>query len=269
MRWKLDVRAADTVSLRRKIVASAAGASAAAVVAGAAFRPYGVNEVIFASSVVVALASLGISRRSLVAQVLSRGAFFLVLAPSLVITLSSAWHGHFAPWLAVLAAASGTALLVSRPLLHTKEARAAFAPNAYRRWLLGGSIALCAAGYLSAAIGLEASAAGVAAGALSASYFASAIAVVRMRAWGVLLGTATSIVLLLSAFVVPWLAVVGPLFAAAPALLGHLLPVLLARHRGAPAREEPVRYRVASSLPPVAELEEVEAEEDARAAARA
>jgi hypothetical protein len=172
----------------------------------------------------------------------------------------------------MLAAASGTALLLTRPLLHTREARAAFAPIAHRRWLLGGSIALSAAGFITAAVAAAASSVGVA--ALAASFFASAIAVVRMRAWGVFLGTATSLGLVVAGlFSLSSPASVGLLLAAAPALLGHLVPVLVARHRGVGERQEaaaePAPYRVATEAVLLPDALMADEEEPARAVARA
>jgi hypothetical protein len=215
----------------------------------------------------IALAGVGIGRKSVLAQVLSRGVAWLVFVAGVFATLAD----HHLP-LAALGTAAGAALLLSRPLLHTESARAEFAPMRFRRSFLaaatgtvtfaalagGGALEYLRAGQLTA---------GVAWAAITASLLGAAIGVVRMRAWGVLLGAVTSIVMVAAAALVPawreplvWLAAPGALLA---------LPVLLAR-LGAGGSDPPA-VRVATSTPPALRIagdpaglvEEAEAEADA------
>src|SRR5262249_46270655 len=116
-------------------------------------------------------------------------------------------------------------------------------------WFLAGSTASSAAGLTAGAIALVElfsvrnvpSAMGFA--AIAASLLATASGVVRMRGWAILLGAATSLVLLLCAMAVrhhPPLSIALCL-AAAPPFLFHILPVLVARLRSDAA---PVRVDV-------------------------
>ncbi len=70
-------------------------------------------------------------------------------------------------------------------------------------------------------------------GLLTLSMLASAIGVVRMRAWGIFLGGLTSLLALLTALFVRGAEGVALAIIASPALVLHVLPILLARRRGA------------------------------------
>lgn len=267
----------DTISFRRKLVGAAGALSAAGAITTMAIRPWGVSKVGLASAAVVGLTALGVTRRSLVAQVLSRGALVLVLVPSLIEGVAALSHGHVVPTALVLALSSGTALVATRPLLETRDAHAAFAPRAFRGWLLAGSIALAAAGLVASLLAFASFAvdtASLSLTALAVSYFASAIGVVRMRSWGVFLGGATSLVLLAMSLFLPWQSFVALWIAAMPALLCHTLPILIARYL-TPSRHVPVeateavtsvRWRVAGDTSLGEPLEPV-VEERAHAAA--
>src|SRR5580658_8251657 len=77
----------------------------------------------------LSVAAFGLSRVSVIAQVLSRGVAWLIFAPAAIATLVAlVIRSMPSPSLVGLTLASGAALLLSRPALATKEARAAFAP---------------------------------------------------------------------------------------------------------------------------------------------
>lgn len=267
-------REGQHISRGRKIAVAAAMAGAASVVAHSALDRYTVEWDLLAFAVIMGMAGIGMTRRSLVPQIVSRAAAWVVLGPSLLIVLLSL-NRHMTMDLrrvAALAAGTVVALLCARPMLHTKEAREAFAPKAFRRWFLAGSTAMAAIGFVTGAIALDVFAyhgfKAAAFAALTASLFASAIAVVRMRGWGILLGALTSVVLLVSAgFMHRASESTALALAAAPSLLLHLLPVLVARMRSTTTSQvrlgrdaahayAPTRYRIAetSSGSPVASL---------------
>jgi hypothetical protein len=207
------VMGSSSTALVRQVAPSplrrlAAAGSLATVAAGIAWA--GAREAMFVSlrvglfamAGVVALASAGLLRRSALSQVLSRAVAWVVLAPMGMATLEALTMGR-APGLEVLffGGASAGALLLARPALHTKAARAEFDPVAYRRWFLAGAVASAAAGIVAALAGAEALAFGPArAAAASLAYatalLASTVGVVRMRSWGVLLGALASVVTL-------------------------------------------------------------------------
>jgi hypothetical protein len=145
-----------------------------------------------------------------------------------------------AAWAALLAATSGAALLLARPALHTDEAKRRFGPARYRRLFLAGAVSSATAGIvaaLGAATVFMSSVEGVivtgAAGltwqglfaafplaSLATALLGSAVGVVRMRAWGVLLGVATSAAALVgAAFAHREFDTIGLCLASAPGLL--------------------------------------------------
>jgi len=181
---------------------------------------------------------VGLTRRSLVPQIVSRGAAWIMLLPAMLVTAFFLADGQTPPVeVAALGITTGAALLLARPMLHTREAREQFAPKAFRRWFLGGSTAIAATGFVAGGVALTSfaldgpTAPAVAFAALAASLFASAIGVVRMRSWGIFLGAVTSAALLVSALFVDKEEAILLSLAAAPTLLMHLLPVLAARWR--------------------------------------
>jgi hypothetical protein len=139
---------------------------------------------------------------SLRAQVFGRAVAWVVFLPSVASLLAELLASGRAE-LAELpfAAASGLALLLGYPSLTSPEARREFAPVAYRRSFLSGAIASATAGIVAAL---------VAAGdlllgggrhemavftTLAAVLLTTSWGVMRMRAWGVLLGASTSLVM--------------------------------------------------------------------------
>jgi hypothetical protein len=278
----------------------AAAGSLAAVAAGIAWA--GLHETMFVSlrvgllgvAGVVALASAGLLRRSVLSQVLSRAVAWVVLLPMGLGAVESLTMGHAPPLESFFfGGASAAALLLARPALHTDAARAEFNPVRYRRWFLAGAVAQAMAALVTAFAGVggllfahEPGALGAL--ALAVTLLASAIGVVRMRSWGVLLGMLTSLVALGAAALAGDVgASVGLALAALPGLLlggpivfSRLTPVGAAASPSPgppPARvaaleeaEPPVRARIdagACDIPAGHVAEPLEAK-DPRSAAR-
>jgi hypothetical protein len=209
-----------------------------------------------ASSAVLGVAGVGLARRSMVGQVLSRAAAWLVFAPAAVVTVVSTFVGNHPDLTgAALAVGSGAALFLARPMLNTPEARAEFAPSRFRSWLLAGATASTATGMLASFIGLDALSR---AWAWSGSYdsasallvlgialIASAYGVVRLRAWGILLGALTSFLTLATAAFMHDAAGLALSLAAIPGLLFFVLPVLIAQRDRAKA-DRSINARIAS-----------------------
>lgn len=181
----------------------------------------------------VAVAAVGLTRKNIVAQVLSRSMAWMVLLPTGVVAAVEAMRGHLDPGVAAFAATSGAALLLARPMLHSEEARAAFHPHKFRRTFLA---ACTVASTIALVVGMTAYEGlrsghfveGIGLGALAASIVASAVGVLRMRAWGIALAALSALVSLVSAMVVGGGAGVVLATTALPGVL-FLLPVLLAK----------------------------------------
>lgn len=192
-------------------------------------------------------ASLLLLRRGVIAQVLGRAMAWVILLPAGAGVLADLLGGHRPELGAVgFVASSATALLLARSTLHTREARREFDPVAYRRIFLAGATAtltgaLAVGMYAVAAIAWGPRGDGVGLTALAVAMLASALGVLRMRGWGVLLGGATAVGSLAAA------ALVHDEFAgvalALAALPGALLasPLILARLRPPDPTPEPER----------------------------
>jgi hypothetical protein len=233
------------------------------------------------------IAALALLRRNLLSQVFARGVGWLILLPSAATVIESLLEGRWPHggelWFAASAAG---ALLLAKPELDTPEARREFDPVAYRRVFLAGAVAsvtgsIVAASYAAGTwmFGVRASAFGLA--ALAASLVASAVGVVRMRGWGVLLGAVTALGALVAALTARDEFTAAAL--ALAALPGMLLvaPLVAARVRPpepatAPARvparadvewdeAPPVRARIADAL----EAEAIDASVTERASSHA
>jgi hypothetical protein len=164
---------------------------------------------------------------------------WVVLLPMGLGALESLASGHAPPLESLFfGGASAAALLLARPALHTDAARAEFNPVAYRRWFLAGAVASATAGIVTAFAGVGGllfahAPAALATLALAAALLASAVGVVRMRSWGVLLGVLTSLVSLgagvlsndVGVFVGLALAALPGLLLAAPIAASRLRPV--------------------------------------------
>ncbi len=223
-------------------------ASGALVATAAGIAALGLHDLqwiewsLVASAGVVGVAGLGIARKSMVAQIFSRAVAWTVFAPAALVAVVSTLVGHH-PELtaAALAGGSGAALVLARPMLHTAEAKAEFAPSRFRSWLMAGATASTATAGITGLIGLDflyrasngsmhySYAAAAAFMALSAALASSALGVIRMRSWGILLGAFTSLVTLASAAVMHNAAGLALSLVAIPGLLFFLLPILVAK----------------------------------------
>jgi hypothetical protein len=199
----------------------------------------------------VAAAGIGLARRSMPLQVLSRATAWTVLAPSVLVTVFSLANGHTEWMAAALAASSGGALLLARPMLNTSEARAAFAPSSFRRWLLAGATASAGLGLVTGLFALDGMtwhpAASIPLLGLALAQLASAVGVVRMRAWGILLGGLTSVVTLITALFMHDAAGLALALATIPGFM-LMLPVLIAKRQRAKAEAASTYTRVASHV---------------------
>lgn len=259
------------ISFLRRGAAFASMLGASSVIAYQSIHPWRIEWLGLAWAGMLAVGGLGITAKNLSLQTLSRGMAWLMAAPSAIAVgiIMLGHHGMDWPVVALLAS-SASALLLARPQLHTKEAFAQFHPHRFRRTFLAGSTATAATAFLTGGISLEllherglASGPVLGMGVLAATLLLVSTAVVRMRGWGIVLGAATSAVLLVIAAVMRHAEGTAIAMLALPMLLLHLLPILLARWIPAPASatsvrvapsvasatlavSAPVRYRIAS-----------------------
>ena len=193
-------------STPRRVLAVASLAASAAGLGSLAFDGGHLSSpAVLVVAAVVGAAAVGLGRRSVIEQVLSRGIAWFVLTPMLLGLTESLVHWHLPDGhVLFFASTSAAALLLARPALHTEAARAEFSPVGYRRIFLAGAVASTMTASALAFFGLprlweltlEPMGSAVALLASAAALFASAMGVLRMRAWGVLLGALTSVVAL-------------------------------------------------------------------------
>jgi hypothetical protein len=223
---------AMTLSRGRRLLGAASLGAAAAVLA--TFVTW--DKAVLGLAALVGAGAIALGRRSVFSQVLGRGVAWLVLTPSLLGVLASLRHGHLPDArTALFCASSAAALLLARPALHTAEACADFAPVRYRRLFLAGAVASAMTGagatlFAAWAMRWGEVRIGLGLGALGVGLLASAVGVVRMRAWGVLLAMLASLATLAAAALLS--GGEGPAFALALAAIpGALLaaPLLVAR----------------------------------------
>lgn len=183
----------------------------------------------------LAAASVGLTRKSLFAQVMSRGLAWVVFAPCSVVIAVEILKGRMMePTLTAFGIASGLALFLARPMLHTAEAHAQFAPSKFRRSFLAACTSAATTGLVSGMVAWEMlwngghTASGIAVGALGMSILASAFGVLRMRGWGIALATLNALLSLVSAAIVGGIGGFALAATALPALL-FLLPIVLAK----------------------------------------
>lgn len=246
---------ARSISRRRRAAASVALAAAGAGLAYPALTlaDSGVDWPLLAMAGLVAAAGVGLSRTSIVPQVLARSVAWLVLVPTASALGFELLRGHRPEGLlAWLAACSASALLLARPALQTQEAHAQFGPVAFRRWLLASSTVSAAFGVLAgmascAALVFGNLGVGVGAGALAAALTASSVGVLRMRAWGILLGLATATAALVAA-VLPGTYAPALVWASLPGLMMGL-PLLLRNVVGDGPGAAEARARIAAEIP--------------------
>lgn len=241
---------------------------ASAVIGWESLRHFSPEWMNLAFAGLLVAGGFGITAKNLSVQILSRGMAAVVAIPIGIAAVVMALNGHIEPISLAVAGFTAAALAFARPMLSTKEALAAFNPLRFRRTLLAGSTATAATAYATGGITLELlvhrglfNGMTMSFGALTLALLATAIGVVRMRAWGVLLGTLTSIVLLLAALAYHGEASVALTMLTVPMLALHLLPILWARYgsddaivkariaasrNSASSSASPTHYRVAS-----------------------
>ena len=205
--------------------------------------PWHDKEIVgYAMAAGLTAAAIAFARRSIAAQVAARGVVWILFAEVASVLVGKPNDPLFWPDAAVVAA-TGLALLLTRPLLRTKEALAAFVPARFRNAFLTGAIASVSA----AAAGLYYATFGVVFHAplmiglnlgLAAALLVAVHGFMSMRAWGALLGALVSIICIAlmpiysgSSFTL--------ILAAAPILLLWIAPILIAR------RSTPARLRIA------------------------
>jgi hypothetical protein len=105
----------------------------------------------------LAAASVGITRKNVFAQVVSRGFAWIVFAPTAAVMAIELLHGRMQPELTGFALSSGLALFLARPMLDGDEARAQFAPSKFRRSFLAACTATMTIGLVSVALEEETS----------------------------------------------------------------------------------------------------------------
>jgi hypothetical protein len=234
-------------------------------VTSATFLAMGVQEQYFSSArwglwgiaALTGAASFAMLRRSVMAQVLARGAAWVALLPSGFAVLADLAGAH-RPDLSALAIASSSAaaLVLGRKALDTPEARREFSPVAYRGWFLAGAVSAVTAALVAGfGAGGEvlwgSSGQGVQLAALAAVMLAVAAGVVRMRAWGVLLGAVTSVFMLGAAMLARHeLTAIASGLAALPGML-LVAPLVAARLRPLAPVTQPVATapaRVAAAI---------------------
>jgi hypothetical protein len=240
----------------RRTAASAALAASAVGFAWSSMQDDGFFSLrwgFIAMTALTGAAAMALLRRGVLPQVLARGVAWVVCLPMLAGVVGALFYGRLPDaGTTAFAATSGAALLLSWPNLHTDQAMREFGPVGYRRTFLAGAVAAAATGVV-AALGaacdlvwgsrhycLELA-------ALAAAMLATTVGVVRMRAWGVLLGMVTSVAMLGEAVArrgdFTW---AGYAIAALPGLL-LAAPLLASR-----LRPEPVAAPVRVARPPTA-----------------
>ena len=240
------------ISRRRRLLGPAALlASAGGIAAIALHDLHWIEWGLLAYAGGVAVAGLGLARQSMPVQVLSRAAAWTVLLPSVLVALFSFGSGHPELAAVALAATSGGALLLARPMLHTAEAHAQFAPSSFRRWLLAGATASAGSALVAGLLALDNltwhPASAIPLLGLALAQVASAIGVVRMRAWGILLGGLTSVIAFITAAFMHDGAGLALALATIPGFM-LILPVLVAKRERARAEAAASYTRVASHV---------------------
>jgi len=234
----------------RRIAAGGALLTNACVAATQAFDTYrGRTHVEWAMLVAAAgllVASIAMVRRGILTQVFARAAAWIMAVPAsleLLEMLRSGGPVHRET--AVLAVSSVAALLLARPMLHTEHARAAFAPARYRKWFLAGATASAAIGMATTGLVLLVSPSDALLAAPALLLVASAFGVLRMRAWGVILGILASVATVMVSVALSGFDPISVTFGALPGAL-LVLPLLFARRSRARAAE-PSRVRVGAA----------------------
>lgn len=264
----MPIAVAKDLSFPRRAAALASMLGASATVAVLSIHSWRIEWLGVLWAAMLAAGGLGITAKNLTAQTLSRGMAWLMAVPSgLALAAALLDSRRLDGTAALFFATSASALLLARPQLHTKDAHEQFHPFRFRKMLLAGSTATAATAFLTGGIALSEwghgllNTASLGFGLLTVALLAASTAVVRMRAWGILLSGVTSAVLVALGMLMHN----GEGFALAllslPMLLLHVLPILWARwgaagtgHAPGPRvaasatalESAPVRYRVAA-----------------------
>jgi hypothetical protein len=219
-------------------------------------------SLLFFASYLVGAGAL--TRRSPLAQVIGRGIAWKFFVLQAWVLAARAMAGDIQPIGALLVIAPALALVIARPLLQTADAHAAFAPRASRTLFLAAATASIASAVYAAPLALSAwtygsPIIGAALTFLAAALVAQAAAVLRMRAWGVVLGAATALGALFAMFV----GVADPTFTAITAMPGLALAGAVGAawlRKSTPSQTQTVRI-AATSEPQEGSRAKVEGEE--------
>jgi hypothetical protein len=182
----------------------------------------------------LAAASVGLTRKNLFAQIMSRGLAWVLFAPCAIVIFVELLKGRLMePELTAFGVASGLALFLARPMLDTAEARAQFAPSKFRFSFLAACTAAVTTGLVTGMTAWEMLwhnqvLGGLGLATLGTSIIASALGVLRMRGWGIALATLNAIVSLLAGAFVGNVEGVVLAATALPGLL-FLSPIVLAK----------------------------------------
>ncbi len=219
----------------------------------------------FASYLVGAAA---LTRRSPLAQGIGRGIAWKFFVCQAWVLATQAMAGEIRPLGALMVIAPALALVIARPLLHTADARAAFAPRASRTLFLVAATASIASALHAAPLALRvwtygSPIIGAALTLLAAALVAQGAAVLRMRAWGVALGAATALGMLFAMFV----GVADPTFTAITAMPGLALAgaVGAAWLRKPPPSQAPTTRIALTPEPQEGSVAQIEEEESSAA----
>ncbi len=243
------------ISRARQLAASAALFGASGGLGWVLWRDriWGLNPLLVIVTLSVALAGVGIARKSLLAQIGARAvAWSIALPMAAVAAVELAIRSSPDRLVWFLAAMTGSALLLARPMLHTDEAKREFAPVRFRRTFLAGATAATTLSLVAGALSFDLLhghqwSLGLGIGALATALLGSAFGTLRMRGWGILLGAATSVISLLAALVVRDGASVPLALAAIP---GAMLALPIAASRLGKPTETAPRVRVDATAPP-------------------
>lgn len=203
----------------------------------------------------LALAAVGIGRRTLLPQVLARGALWMTAGSSLaLVALDHAGMGAV-----TVAALASAALVTARPLLDGHETRS-FAPLRFRRTFLAGATSMAAIAFAAAVLAAQGFVADAPLmygfnGVLALLLVAAVGGVLRMRAWGVLVGALASLLCLAAA---PFYGSFNALtlsLSALPTILFWIVPIVVARMSPGPDDAGAAARRVEEGLEETAQAD--------------
>lgn len=192
----------DNGGSARSIAAKAALATSAATIAWESMPTHWNGghvawELLGVSAALLAAAPF-LGGRRLLPNVFARGLAWAVAVPAALGSLISTVEHRPNASLTLVAVSTLAALGLATRSLRSPEARRAFAPVASRGWFLASSVAAVCLGAITSLVAVEITRFGgfppVAIFGLAAGLVGSAVGVLRMRGWGVLLGVLTAAV---------------------------------------------------------------------------